>query len=112
MGRVVLDNRKPLLIVCDSKTEAGEGRTIPLNTALLDVLVDYSKWYIERFGAIQPEWYVFAFGKPWPNDPKRPMVTLKTSWKNVKTQPRSLGAGMTYVHNRPCRIRPSQGRDD
>ena len=35
---------------------------------------------------IQPEWYVFAFGKPWPNDPTRPIVTLKTSWSNVRSK--------------------------
>jgi len=33
---------------------------------------------------IQPQWYVFAFGRPWPNDPTRPIVTLKTSWNNAR----------------------------
>jgi integrase len=83
-GRV--DLFKAFLVVGDSKTDAGEGRTIPLNSALIAALVEYSKWYTKRFGMIRPEWYVFAFGKPWPNDPTRPMVTLKTSWKNVKTK--------------------------
>jgi len=72
------------LTVADSKTEAGEGRTIPLNTSLVDALVEYSKWYTARFGIIQPDWYVFAFGKPWPQDPTRPVVTLKTAWGNVR----------------------------
>src|ERR1019366_6418744 len=36
------------------------------------------------FGTIQPEWYVFPFGSPSPKDPTRPMVTLKTSWNNVR----------------------------
>jgi len=81
-GRV--DFVKAILTVGDSKTEAGEGRTIPLNSALLETLVSYEKWYAKRFGAIQPEWYVFAFGKPTPNDPTRPMVTLKTAWDNVR----------------------------
>jgi integrase len=27
---------------------------------------------------------VFAFGKPWPQDPTRPVVTLKAAWGNVK----------------------------
>ena len=79
-----LDLSKAYLTVGDSKTAAGEGRTIPLNSALLEAMVEYSKWYTRRFGTIQPEWYVFAFGKPWPNDPTRPMVTLKTSWSNVR----------------------------
>jgi integrase len=79
-----LDLSKAFLTVGDSKTEAGEGRTIPLNSVLLETLVSYATWYTKRFGTIQPEWYVFAFGKPWPKDPTRPMVTLKTSWNNVR----------------------------
>ena len=73
-----------IVTVGDSKTEAGEGRTIPLNSALLEVMMEYAKWYTKRFGTIQPEWYVFPFGRPTPNDPTRPMVTLKTSWGNVR----------------------------
>jgi len=79
--------------VGESKTEAGEGRTIPLNSTLLKAMVEYSKWYTKRFHTIQPEWYVFParIGRPEsgqkrPLDPTRPMVTLKTSWKNVKTK--------------------------
>jgi integrase len=79
-----VDLAKAIVTVGDSKTEAGEGRTIPLNSALLEALVEYSKWYTHRFGTIQPEWYVFPFGKPRPKDPTRPMVTLKTSWNNVR----------------------------
>ena len=79
-----VDLAKAVLTVGDSKTEAGEGRTIPLNSALLKAMVEYAKWYTERFGTIQPTWYVFPFGKPRPNDPTRPMVTLKTSWGNVR----------------------------
>jgi hypothetical protein len=51
---------------------------------LLAAMVEYSKWYTQRFGTVQPEWYVFPFGKPRPKDPTRPMVTLKTSWNNVR----------------------------
>jgi integrase len=79
-----VDLSKAFLTVGDSKTEAGEGRTIPLNSALLGALVAHAKWYTNRFGTIQPEWYVFPFGKPRPKDPTRPMVTLKTSWSNVR----------------------------
>lgn len=86
-----VDLAKAFLTVGDSKTEAGEGRTIPLNSALLEAMVEYSKWYTARFGTIQPDWYVFAFGKPWPNDPTRPMVTLKTSWNNVKRKAKVKG---------------------
>jgi integrase len=86
-----LDLAKAYLTVGDSKTEAGEGRTIPLNTPLIEALVDYSKWYTKRFGTIQPDWYVFAFGKPWPQDPTRPVVSLKTAWGNVKRKANVTG---------------------
>ena len=81
-----MDLAKAIVTVGHSKTEAGEGRTIPLNSALLEVMVEYAKWYTKRFGTIQPDWYVFPFGTPRPNDPTRPMVTLKTSWSNVRTK--------------------------
>jgi integrase len=79
-----MDLSKGILTVGDSKTEAGEGRTIPLNSALLEAMVEYANWYTKRFGTIQPEWYLFPFGKPRPQDPTRPMVTLKTSWSNAR----------------------------
>jgi integrase len=79
-----VDLAKAIVTVGDSKTEAGQGRMIPLNSALLAAMVEYAKWYTRRFGMIQPAWYVFPFGKPQPKDPTRPMVTLKTSWNNVR----------------------------
>ena len=79
-----MDLSKAVLTVRDSKTEAGEGRTIPLNSALHEAMVEYAKWYTKRFGTIRPEWYLFAFGRPRPQDPTRPMVTLKTSWNNAR----------------------------
>jgi hypothetical protein len=39
----------------------GEGRTIPLNSALLSVLLEYVEWHKDKFGEARPEWYVF----PW-----------------------------------------------
>lgn len=70
---------KSYLIVGRSKTEAGEGRTIPLNSALLPILREYAVWYRGKFGAVQPGWYVFPFGKPSPLDPTRPITTFKTA---------------------------------
>ena len=34
---------------------------------------------------------MFPFGKPWPKDPTRPMVTLKTSWNNAKRKANVTG---------------------
>jgi integrase len=88
-GRMDLD--KAVLTVGKSKTEAGEGRTIPLNSTLLATLVEYSKWYERRFGKIQSEWYVFPFGKPRPQDPARPVVSFQTSWDNVRAKAKVKG---------------------
>ena len=82
---------KEFLAVGRSKTEGGEGRTIPLNSALLPALTEYVAWYTDRFGEIRPEWYVFPFGKPCPSDPTRPVTTLKTAWTNVRENAKVIG---------------------
>jgi integrase len=86
-----VDLNERYLAVGRSKTEAGEGRTVPLNSALYQALVDYSAWYRERFGEIRPEWYVFPFGTPRPHDPTRPVTTLKTAWKNLRLKAKVQG---------------------
>jgi integrase len=83
-GRV--DLHRAILQVGDSKSEAGEGRTIPLNSDVLAALVEHSKWYLDKFGATQPDWYLFPFGQPQPTDPTRPVTTLKTAWGKVKKE--------------------------
>jgi integrase len=79
-----LDLTRAILTVGDSKTEAGEGRTIPLNADVARALLDHAKWYRNKFGGMEPLWYVFPFGKPQPTDPTRPVVTFKTAWAKVK----------------------------
>ena len=86
-----IDFTKKFLAVGRSKTEAGEGRTIPLNSSLFEVLSSYSAWYREKFGEVRAEWYVFPFGKPSPSDPTRPVTTLKTAWNNVRTNAQVKG---------------------
>jgi hypothetical protein len=36
------------------------------------------------FGECRPEWFVFAFGKPLPKDPTRPLASFKTAWTKVR----------------------------
>ena len=67
---------KQYVTVGQSKTEAGEGRTIPLNSVLLNALSWYAEWYQLRFGELRADWYIFPFGKPRPYDPTRPVTTL------------------------------------
>ena len=75
---------KQFLAVGRAKTEGGEGRTIPLNSAVLPVLMEHVDWYRNKFGQIRPEWYVFPFGKPQPTDPTRHVTSLKKVWTNVR----------------------------
>jgi integrase len=75
---------KAIVTVAESKTEAGEGRTIPLNADVLAALVAHAKWYRTKFGETRPEWYVFPFGKPQPTDPTRPATSFKTVWAGIK----------------------------
>jgi integrase len=95
-GRVHLDKR--YLQVGESKTNAGDGRTIPINSILYQAILDYSVWYRERFKDIRPEWYVFPFGRPRPHDPTRPVTTLKTAWKNVRKNAGVTGRWHDHRH--------------
>ncbi len=58
-----IDLLKAVVQVGDSKTEAGQGRTIPLNSGVLAALKDHARWYLGKFGETRPKWYVFPFGK-------------------------------------------------
>lgn len=79
-----VDLVKAIVRVGESKTEAGEGRTIPLNSEMLATFKDHAKWYLKKFGETRPAWYVFPFGRPQPTDPTRPVTSLKTAWIRVK----------------------------
>jgi integrase len=81
-GRV--DLARAIVTIGASKTEAGEGRTIPLNADVQAALVAHSKWFLKKFGTTDPALYLFPFGKPQPTDPTRPMTSLKTVWARVK----------------------------
>jgi integrase len=69
-GRFHLD--QAYLVVGHTKSDAGSGRTVPLNKNVLAAMKSYVVWYEENFGAPQPDWFVFPFGKPQPIDPTRP----------------------------------------
>ncbi len=79
-----VDLQRAIVTVGDSKTDAGQGRTIPLNDDVLTALVEHARWYLEKFEETKAHWYVFPFGKPQPTDPTKPMTTLKTAWSKVK----------------------------
>jgi integrase len=82
-GQIDLIQRKALT-VGKSKSEAGTGRVIPLNETALAALEAHAAWYTRRFGDCRPEWFVFAFGTPFPKDPTRPITSFKTAWNKVR----------------------------
>jgi integrase len=74
------------LAVGESKTDAGSGRTVPLNAVALEVMKTYSAWYREKFKDLKPEWFVFPAGKPQPTDPTKPCTSFKTVWRKIKAE--------------------------
>jgi integrase len=82
---------KKQLTVGKSRTDAGTGRVIPLNDTVLVALEAHAAWYIRQFGECKPEWYVFPAGKGQPNDPTRPVTSLKTAWTKVRDKAKVVG---------------------
>jgi hypothetical protein len=76
------------LAVGRSKTEAGEGRTIPLNSSLSE---GHTRTGTCSAWRDPPRMYVFPFGRPRPNDPTRPVTTLKTAWRNLRKKAKVKG---------------------
>ena len=68
-----------------AKSEAGEGRIVPLNSEVYQALIDHRAWYCKRFGEIREEWYVFPWGKPRPSDPTRHITSFKKAWTTTRT---------------------------
>jgi integrase len=92
-----IDLCRAILTVGDAKTEAGQGRTVPLNADVMAALVAHSKWYLDKFGETRSEWYVFPFGRPQPTDPTRSVTTFKTVWTDIR---RKVGVKGRWHDNR------------
>ncbi len=78
-----LDLVKRIVTVGDSKTDAGTGRTIPMNAELYAVAIGYAKWYTGKFGTSQPNWYVFPAGHV-AKDPTRPQTSFARAWRAAR----------------------------
>jgi integrase len=108
---------KKQLTVGKSKTDAGTGRVIPLNDTVMIALEAHAAWYIRRFGECKPEWYVFPAGKGQPNDPTRPVTTLRTAWAKVRDKAKVVGRWhdrrKLLLHDPNCRrtlVEPAVGK--
>ena len=93
VGRVNFADRT--LTVGRSKSKRGSGRVIPLNGDLCELLAAQVAWLEEKFGPVQPQWYLFpTFGDVRkPNDPTRPVTTIKSAWEGVRT---AAGVGCRF----------------
>jgi integrase len=80
--QVDLANR--VVTVGTAKTAAGTGRQIPMNRDLFAVFSTHAQWFSQAFGEGKSQLYLFPFGTPVPNDPTRPLTTLKTAWTNLR----------------------------
>jgi integrase len=85
VGRVNFADRT--LTVGRSKSKRSTGRVIPTDGDLGDLLAAQVAWLGEKFGPVQPQWYLFpTFGDARrPNDPTRPVTTIKSAWEGVRT---------------------------
>jgi len=74
-----IDFAQRALTVGQSKTAAGTGRLIPLNTAAFNALV---KW-VKRFPDAVPDHYVFPLCENRQVDPTRPAKGWRTAWRHA-----------------------------
>ena len=85
---------------------------IPLNDTVMIALEAHAAWYIRRFGACKPEWYVFPAGKGQPNDPTRPVTTLRTAWTKVRKQAKVVGRWHDNRHTLVTELAESGAGDE
>ena len=55
-----------------------------MNSQLFAVLTAHAEWFTGRFGDTRPEYFLFPFGKPTPNDPARPITDITGSWEALR----------------------------
>jgi integrase len=77
-----IDLEKRCLVVGHSKTEAGEGRTIPLNVVAFEALVRWAA----RFRDTKPEHYIFPRCENRQIDLTRPTMGWRTAWRHALKQ--------------------------
>jgi integrase len=85
---------------------------IPLNDTVMVALEAHAAWYIRRFGECNPEWYVFPAGKGQPNDPTRPVTSLKTAWTKVRDEAKVVGRWHDNRHTLVTELAESGAGDE
>ena len=85
---------------------------IPLNATVLTALQAHASWYVSRFKERRPEWYVFPAGKGQPNDPTKPVTTLKTAWTKVREKAKVIGRWHDNRHTLVTELAESGAGDE
>jgi integrase len=67
-----------------SKTKRSSGREIPMSPELRAILEQHAAWYAEKFGPIQPEWYLFPGGVTRAMKPDVKLLSVKRSWATAR----------------------------
>ncbi len=80
-----VDFEEKTIIIGKAKTESGSGRIIPMGQEVFEVLTAHAAWFTKKFGASRTDLYLFPHGSPYPTDPTRPTVELKTAWDTIRT---------------------------
>jgi hypothetical protein len=83
-----------------------------LNETVLQALKTHAAWYTRRLGECKPEWYVFPGGKAQPNDPTRPVTTLKTAWAKVRKNANVTGRWHDNRHTLVTELAESGAGDE
>ena len=107
-----VDFTKNILTVGKSKTAAGEGRTIPLNSEILPALLKHAQWYTKKFGELKPAWFIFPFGRRGHMDPNRSVTTLKTAWGGVRKTAKVQGRWHDARHSLITELAESGAGDE
>jgi len=95
-----------------AKTEAGEGRIVPMNAEVYAAAVAHRARYLKRFHETREEWFVFPWGKPQPKDPTRHVTSLKTAWKNMRTKAEVKGRWHDNRHSLITELAESGAGDE
>jgi integrase len=90
-----MDFARRVVTVGRAKTASGTGRQIPMNPQLFGVLKAHAEWFTMRFDNTRPEYHLFPFGKPTPNDPTRPITDITGAWEALRKRLASAAGCMT-----------------
>jgi integrase len=92
-----IDFFKQLLTVGKSKTAEGAGRTVPMNSELVNVLANHAAWYEKALGKAKGAEFVFPAGAHGKYDTGKPVSSMKTAWNNVRSKTRCQPGFTTSV---------------